>query len=116
MHVTKIIGDPEQPNDECVWLRFRCCDDSTTDTTLTLFAVHTMTPEQMKEKVDAFHDAVAIKHAAMIAGRLFLQNLPEPTKEHPGLLPALAAPELPALPPAPAPPTGAPLEPDPPAQ
>jgi len=90
-HTTEIVHQ-DQPNDECVCLTYRCCGDSKSDSTMTIFQVNTLSQDEITAIVDLYHDKVAVKHAAMIAGRTFLQHLPNQTKAHPGLLPMLPEP------------------------
>jgi hypothetical protein len=81
-HTTAVVRQ-EQPNDDCVTVTIRCCDDSKTDSTTTIYSLHAQTPEEIKAKIDAHHDAVASKHAGMLVGTATLATLSKRSKIHP---------------------------------
>ena len=64
MHLTEIVKQ-EQSSDEAIAVTVRCCSNPKTDSSLTIYGAHAMTPEQVEAKIDAHRDKVVAKCNAM---------------------------------------------------
>jgi len=73
-HTTEIV-ETTQLNNECISVKIRCCGDSLTDEVVTIYRVHTLTPEQIQQQIDAHHDAVAQKHRGLLAGLAHVESI-----------------------------------------
>lgn len=80
-HGTEIVRE-EQITDECIAVTIRCCGDSKTDATRTIYGVHLKSQDDIAAEIDQHHDSVAQKHAGMLAGRDHLKNLTNRVKQH----------------------------------
>ena len=81
MHITEIV-EQKQVSDEAVAVTIRCCSNPLTDSTVTIYGVHTLSPEQLAEAVDKHHDRVASKCHGMGAGKMLITGLITKTKTH----------------------------------
>lgn len=81
MHTTEIIRQ-KQESDEAVSVTIRCCHNPLTDSTITIYGVHTLSPEQLAEAVDKHHDRVASKCHGMGVGQRLIIGLIGITKTH----------------------------------
>ena len=81
MHITEIV-DQKQVSDEAVAVTVRCCCDPLTDSTVTIYGIHQMSPEELSRQVDFHHDRVAKKCHGMGNGKLLIKNLITKTKTH----------------------------------
>jgi hypothetical protein len=80
-HTTKIVKT-QQLSDEAVGITIRCCDNKLTDSTLTIYNVGKLSPEQLTKDIDMHHDRVAVKCAGMASGKGFIDGLVKKTKTH----------------------------------
>ncbi len=81
MHITQIVRT-EQQSDEAIAVVIRCCDNPKTDSALTIYGAHKMTPEQINAYVDAHHDRIAAKCDAMNKANAHLATIATQQKEH----------------------------------
>jgi hypothetical protein len=79
-HKTEVIKAKE--TDSAIAITIRCCDDPQTDSALTVYGVHKITPEQLEIEVNNHHDRVAAKHEAMGKMKDALSKLNTKTKVH----------------------------------
>ena len=80
-HVTTIVST-RQVSDEAVAITIRCCGNSKTDSTLTIYGVGRLTPEKLASDIDRHHDRVAEKCQGMSSGKSLLDALDTKTKTH----------------------------------
>jgi hypothetical protein len=81
MHVTQIVK-ATQVSDEAVAVTVRCCDNPKSDSTVTIYGIHEMTPETLQAKVDKHYSRVAKKCHGMGAGQSLLATLSKMPKAH----------------------------------
>ena len=79
-HKTEVIK--AGMTDEAIAITIRCCGDEKTDSALTVYGIHKMTPEQLEVEVNNHHDRVAAKHEAMGKMKDALGSLNTKTKVH----------------------------------
>lgn len=84
MHITEIVKT-QQESDEAISVTVRCCSNPKTDSTVTIYGVHRMSPEQLQEQVDKHHTRVASKCHGMGAGQSLLSTLSKKPKTHEAL-------------------------------
>ena len=81
MHITEIVKT-EQVSDEGVAVTIRCCNNPKTDSTVTIYGVHAMSPEKLQEQVDKHHSRVALKCHGTGTGKSLLDTLSKKPKTH----------------------------------
>jgi hypothetical protein len=82
-HKTEIIST-RQVSDEAVAITIRCCGNSKTDSTLTIYGVGRLTAEKLAADIDRHHDRVAAKCLGMASGKNLLNALGAKFKTHEG--------------------------------
>jgi hypothetical protein len=82
-HKTEIIST-RQVSDEAVAITIRCCGNSKTDSTLTIYGVGRLTSENLAADIDRHHDRVAAKCQGMASGKNLLNALSGRFKIHEG--------------------------------
>ena len=81
MHVTEIVKT-EQVSDEAIAVTIRCCSNPKSDSTFTIYGVHSLSPEDLQAKVDGFHSRVASKCHGTGAAQSLLKSLSKASKTH----------------------------------
>ena len=84
MHITEIVKT-QQVSDEAVAVTVRCCSNPKTDSTVTIYGVPNLTPEQLQAHVDKHHSRVASKCHGMVNGKSILDTLSKKPKTHEAL-------------------------------
>lgn len=79
-HTTEVIKAIE--TDEAIAITIRCCGEPKTDSVLTVYGIHKVTPEVLDAELHTHHDRVAAKHVAMGKAKAHLSNLTVKTKAH----------------------------------
>lgn len=81
MHMTEVVK-VKQESDEAISVTIRCCSNPLSDSTITVYGVHQLSPEQLQEHVDKHHSRVAGKCHGMGAGHSLLATLSKKPKTH----------------------------------
>jgi hypothetical protein len=79
-HKTEVVN--AVTTDEAITITIRCCDEPKSESSLTVYGIHKMTPEQLEVEVNNHHDRVAAKHHAMGKMKDALANLNTKHKVH----------------------------------
>ena len=81
MHITEIVKT-EQVSDEAIAVTVRCCSNPKSDSTVTIYGVHSKSPADIAAEVDKHHSRVASKCHGVGAGKSLLDTLSKKPKTH----------------------------------